>query len=195
MKYFAFSILASAAALPAFAQETREMEAHIHGVSTLEFAVEGQIAEAMLKAPGMDLVGFEYDAKTDEDKAAVAAALTQLQDPAAVMVLPTEADCEAIEIEAHLAGEHESHDDHDGHNDDDHADHDDEHADHEEGSVHNEFLAHYHFSCAQPEALTQMTFSFFDTFTHAKEIEVTFVTDAGAGTAEATLDEPVVSLK
>ncbi|MEY8881318.1 DUF2796 domain-containing protein [Donghicola sp. XS_ASV15] len=199
MKNFMFSLLASVAALPAFAEETREMQAHIHGVSTLEFAVEGQTAEAMLKAPGMDLVGFEYRAESEEDKAAVASALTQLQDPATVLLLPTEAGCELSEVDAHLSEDADHHDDHDDHHDEDHAEHEHEHehehADHEDEDAHNEFLAHYHFTCANPEALTQLTFSFFDTFAQAKEVDVTYVTDAGVGAAEATRDEPVISLK
>ena len=79
MKTARLALLASAAAIlvavPLRAQDKREMEAHEHGVSTLELAVEGGEVAINLTSPGADIVGFEYAASSDADKDAVEAAI------------------------------------------------------------------------------------------------------------------------
>ncbi len=92
-----------------------------------------------LHAPGADIVGFEYEATSDEDKAKIDAALDVLSAPLDLFVVPAAARCSVTNATAELEGddhhdhegEHEEHDDHD----EDHADHDDhgdEHADHDD---------------------------------------------------------------
>ena len=73
------------------AEETRQMGAHEHGVSTLNIAFEGNVLMMELEAPGADIVGFEYEAETDEDKARIAAAVAVLEDPTSLFVLPAAA--------------------------------------------------------------------------------------------------------
>jgi hypothetical protein len=196
MKTLATVILTSCIAVPAFAQETREMGAHVHGVSTLQVAVEDGTLSLDLTSPGMDIVGFEYAASTDADKDVVATAVRQLLNPDNVVALPDTAGCRLSAASAHLhfGEDHdEEHDDHgaehDGHDDhaadhDDHADAD--HAD--EGATHSAFHATYTFSCDAPDALTSLSFPFFDQFTNAQEIEAEYINDAGAGRAEISRD-------
>ena len=62
MKPIHLALAASTLAAPVFAQDTREMDAHVHGVSTAEIAVEHGKVEINIHAPGMDIVGFEYEA-------------------------------------------------------------------------------------------------------------------------------------
>ncbi|EKE73511.1 MULTISPECIES: DUF2796 domain-containing protein [Roseobacteraceae] len=192
MKPIRFALLASLTAAPLWAQETREMDAHVHGVSTLELAVEGEIIEMNLMSPGMDLVGFEYAASTDADKDKVEAAIRTLLLPENVIALPKAAGCRLTEVLAHLhAGDHD--DDHDDDQDDDHDqdaateahshDDGDDHA-HTEGAAHSEFHARYIFACAQPQELTTLGFPFFERFENAHEIEAHYVTATGAGAAE-----------
>lgn len=213
MKIQSLAAVAALAAAPAIAQEHRELDAHEHGVSTLELAIEGDRLEMELRAPGMDIVGFEHAASSDDDKAAVEAALASLSQPARVIALPEAAGCSAIETEAEFEIEgHDHHEDHEAHahehdDDYDHDDHDDHHEDHEHddahdhgsdhadehdhehhGATHSEFHAAYAFACADPTALTEIGFPFFETFANAGEIEAQFVTDAGTGSAEITRD-------
>lgn len=191
------ALLATVAAAPLMAQEHREMDAHVHGVSTLEIAVEGGIVELNLLSPGIDLVGFEYEASTAEDKDAVETAIKQLLRVDEIFALPDAAECRLTEVLAHLhTGEHDDHDE-----EEEHEDHD-EHEDHEEGEMHedgdegghNEFHAHYLISCDHPEALTTIDFPFFEQFPNAQEIEVEYVTDAGAGAAEIERDATELAL-
>jgi ABC-type Zn2+ transport system substrate-binding protein/surface adhesin len=96
------------------------------------------------------------------------------------------------EAEAHLADDHDEE-----HVGEEHA-HEDDHShehEHDDGDGHTEFHAHYGFTCAAPEAVTDVTFPYFDQFENAQEIEVVYVTDQGAGTAEATRATPSIRLK
>jgi hypothetical protein len=185
-----------------------------------------------LHVPGADIVGFEYEPASTEDRALVEAAEETLKQPADLFVLPVAAECTVIEAAAHLEGEggHEDHDDHDeGHDDhdedhDDHAeehadhdedDHDEEHAheehaqdaehdehdhenhadDHAEDAGHTEFHAEYVLSCAHPEALTDITFGYFEAFPNALEVDVQLITDSGATSFEVERDAPVLDLR
>lgn len=145
----------------------RQLGAHEHGVSTVKVAVDGDEVEVMLESPGVDIVGFEHAAKSDADKASVAAALKKLGEPANVVQLNPAAACKLEEAETEL---------------------------HEEDGGHTEFEAHYHFHCDKPGALTRVSFPFFKTFPGAREIDAQAVTGAGAAAAELTPAEPVLTL-
>lgn len=203
MKTIHLAILASVSATPLLAQETREMAAHVHGVSTLELAVEGDALEMNLLSPGMDIVGFEYEASSDADKDAVEAAIRVMLVPENIVSLPEAAECRLTEVLAHLhAGDHdhEEDEDHDhaeeaGHDDHEGEEHtEDENHDHEEGAEHSEFHLRYMFACEHPEELTTIAFPFFERFEHAQEVEAQYVTDAGAGAAEIGRDAPELTL-
>lgn len=213
MRISNLALLATVAATPLLAQETREMEAHVHGVSTLELAVEGGTLEMNLTSPGMDIVGFEYQASTDADKDAVEAALRKMLVPENIVALPEAAECRLTEVLAHLhGGDHDEghmddHADHDAHADDDDHDHDEhaegedhDHEDHAEGedddhaAEHSEFHARYIFACEHADELSKIELPFFSQFGNAQEIEAQFVTDAGAGAAEIGRDTAELSL-
>src|SRR3990172_13326550 len=85
MKLTTLTVFAAAlAATPARAEEAkRELGAHEHGHGTLNIAIENARVSMELEAPGMDIVGFEYAASTDDQKAAVAKAKAELAKPLA----------------------------------------------------------------------------------------------------------------
>ena len=100
--------------------------------------------------------------------------------------------------------EHADEDAHDEHADedvhDDHADEDahdehahDDHADEEE-TFHAEFHAEYSLHCADPSAITSLTFTYFDVFPGAEEVQVTVISEEGQSSHEVTGDSPVVHL-
>lgn len=211
-------------ATPAMAEDSRQLDSHEHGVGELNIAVDGQTVAMELHAPGADIVGFEYEATSDADKAAIEAAVATLAKPLELFVLPAAAECTVTQASASLEGdaEHDDHDDHDheeGHDDhddhdhDDHADHDDhddhaheEHADHEkdhddhddhdhaEGETHTEFHAEYMLTCAHVEKLSKIDFAYFSTFENALELEVQVVTSSGAKAFEVERDNPTLDL-
>ncbi len=208
----AFSLLALVAAMPALADDTRQLDAHEHGVGALNIAIDGTTVAMELHAPGADIVGFEYAAESDADLAAIDAAVATLSAPLDLFVLPDAAACTVTTAEAKLESEDDhdahGHDDHDeehhedhaddkdhGHDEHEHDDHgDDDHAEHAEDAGHTEFHAEYTLTCDDPDALSEITFAYFDTFPNAKEVEVQIITASGAQGFEVERDAPVLNL-
>lgn len=194
---------------PAAAEE----KAHEHGSAALNIAVEDDGVEMELIAPGADIVGFEHAPGSDDDRAAVKAAVDTLQQ--SLFKFPDAAGCEleAVGIYSSLLpdgkpvhfGEHHHDEDHkDDHKDEHHADKDDHghkdehdhddhakedgHEDHEDGEAHAEFRVHYHYECKDAAAVTGFDTSYFTAFSNAKELDVSAITAAGQAAAELTGD-------
>ena len=201
MKLLPFLAL-SAAATPAFAQETRQLDAHEHGVGQLDIAFDGTQIAMELHAPGADIVGFEYGAESAEDRAAVDAAVAMLARPLDLFVLTDAAGCSVVQASAGLESE-ENHDAHADDHGDEHADEEDGHDDHdEEGhedqaseTGHTEFHAEYLLTCADPTAVTEITFAYFETFPNALEVEVQLISDTGATSFEVERAAPTLDLR
>lgn len=186
------SLVAFVAAIPAFAEDTRHLDAHEHGVGELNIAIDGATVMMEFHAPGADIVGFEYEAKNDADHAAIDSAVTTLGAPLDLFVLPEAAACMVTAARAELESD-EDHDEHEEeHHDDDHGDDTDE--DHAEEAGHTEFHAEYTLTCDNPDALTGITFAYFETFPNAKEVEVQIITASGAQAFEVERDTPVLEL-
>ena len=186
MKLFPLFALTAVVATPAFAQEARQLNAHEHGVGQLDIAFDGDQIAMELHAPGADIVGFEYGAESAEDRAAVDAAVAALAKPLDLFVLTEAAGCSIVNASAGLESE-EEHDAHDDDHDDDHAADEGSHDDHaDEGhenesdeADHTEFHAEYLLTCADPSAVTDITFAFFDAFPNALEVEVQVISGTG----------------
>ncbi len=198
-----------------FAEERRELRAHVHGQGILNIAVDGNKVGFDLRAPGADIVGFEHEAKSDKDKAALKDAKALLGSPLELFELADAAGCKLSSSFAHYTkdpdhaehhkkhhgsdhGDH-GHDKHDGH--DDHGkheghDHDkDHHADHpghQEG--HAEFHAGYEFTCAAPAKLTAIQFPYFKAFKNARALDVNVVTAKAQSKFKVTADKPYLDL-
>jgi len=220
MKTLALITLATCAATTALAEETRQLDAHEHGVGQLDIAFDGAQIAMELHAPGADIVGFEYAATSAQDRARVDTAVATLARPLDLFALPAEAGCSVVQASASLESEavqgdhddahdHEEAHDHDDHNDAQdheeahaHEDHGDAHegddhaeADHDDTAGHTEFHAEYLLNCADPSAVTMITFAYFDTFPNALEVEVQLITDKGANAFEVARDAPALDLR
>ncbi|PIB26871.1 hypothetical protein BFP76_10385 [Amylibacter kogurei] len=205
MKLLPFVAFAVATA-PAYAEEKRQMDAHEHGVGQLNIAIEASQIAMELHAPGADIVGFEYVAESEKDRAMVETALATLSNPLDLFQFPAGAGCSVVEASSELESEEHAHDDEHGEHDDhdeDHAhdDHDEEHAhedehDHEEHAAgHTEFHAEYVLNCTDLGAASEITFEYFNQFTNAKEVDVQIISDQGATAVEVKRDAPKLSLK
>ena len=153
-------------------EEHASLDAHEHGVASLNVALDGQTLEIQLQSPAMNLVGFEHEAKSDADKAKVAAARQHLEQPQALFALPIEAKCalQDSELDSPLFGGR-AHDEH-------------EHAD-EHG--HSDIDASYRFACANAEALQPLELgSFFGTSPGTEKLEVQLIGPSGQQGAELT---------
>jgi len=168
--------LAALAALHAEASETRSADAHEHGHGQLNVAIEGNSVLMELEIPGVDIVGFEHEAKSGADKAAVAAAETKLKDGAALFRFEGAA---CTFDEAHVENGHEEPGGEAAHNEEEHS----------------EFHVAYEISCDDAARLTGIAFPFFAAFPHSRELEVTILGAQGQMQFEVERDTPMLSLK
>lgn len=178
-----FFIIAS----PVFSEDARQLNAHEHGIGVLNIAIEASLVVMEFHAPGADIVGFEYAAKSDADLAAISAALKTLEAPLDLFVLPKAARCavQAVQVELesdtdHGANEedHQGHDDKHDHKHEDHGDHDEQK--HAASSGHTEFHAEYSLICSNIEALTQIDFAYFEVFPNSKQVALQLISQSGA---------------
>ena len=180
-------------ATPSLAEETTQLDAHEHGVGQLNIAFDENKIAMELHAPGADIVGFEYGAKSDADLAAIDAALQTLSDPLGLFLIPEAASCIVITAHAKLESEDSDHDDHD---EEGHDDHDEEgHDDHDEAPGHTEFHAEYLLECANLTEISAITFSYFEIFPSALELEVQVISDKGATAFEIERDVAKLDLR
>ncbi|MCP4779699.1 MAG: DUF2796 domain-containing protein [Hyphomicrobium sp.] len=169
--------------------EHRELGSHVHGHGTLNIAVEDKRVAMELKMPGMDLVGFEHEAETKEQKAAVEKAKAKLAKPLALFKLPASASCSVSEVRVVLEGGDVHDDGEENHAEQADADHDDD-----ERGGHTEFHVAYVLDCAKPANLTSIGFDYFKTFPGANELTVNVVTAKAQSTYEVSRDKPTLDL-
>lgn len=176
-------LMVTLAATPLWADGTRQMHPHEHGVGQLNIAAAGGELVMEFTAPGADIVGFEHTANSDADHAAIDAATEVLERPLTLFVPNAEAACS---VEHAHAGLDDDHDAHAGEHTHDHAHKDAHHDD----AHHTEFHAEYHLDCEHPSALTTIQFAYFDLFENAREVDVQIVTSSGAAAFEVERDAP-----
>lgn len=167
--------------------EHGSLGAHEHGVGRLNAVLDGQALELELDSPAMNLVGFEHLATTSADKAKVAAARKQLEQPLVLFSLPKAAGCvvSTQELNSPLFGDkpEAEHDD----DVDDHATDGKGAAAHEHHHDHSEIHAHYQFTCTTPTALSNLDLTqVFKTFPATQKIQVQLIGPSGQQGVEAT---------
>lgn len=190
-----YSLILSAMISVAAAEETRQVDKHEHGVGELNIAIEGSSINLEFMIPGADIVGFEYKAKSDEDISLVNTALTKFDDFSNIFTIPNAANCNLVEAEIAInqgddhddEHDHEEHEEHDEHDEHEHEEHGEE--------THNEFVAHYSFTCGNVKEIDRINFTYFTTFPNSGELEIQFVSEMGSTSFEVEGDEPFINLK
>jgi hypothetical protein len=198
------------AALPTAKLHASEHGAHTHGVSQLDIALSGNDLEVGLTVPGTDIVGFEHAARSAEDKAAVAAAVTRLKKAETLFSLPDAARCRLAKSEVRAAGiagdhdgnhahetaektgtkaenhEHEHAHDGDRHENESHHEHRKEAG----GDHHAEFKGHYRFHCDNPERVDGVEVKIFKVFPSITRINARIITPRGQSAKAVTAGSP-----
>ncbi|CDT98634.1 putative ABC-type metal ion transport system, periplasmic component/surface adhesin [Vibrio coralliirubri] len=135
-------------------EEFRSHDAHVHGQVEVNIAQDGQELLVEVTAPGADVVGFEHDPETAEQKKVFEQAIAQLNKPEELFSF-NNASCtlKFKSVANTLEGDHDDHeghdhaehghDDHEGH---DHSEHDhDDHKDHDHAEHdHDDHKGHDH---------------------------------------------------
>ena len=162
-----------------YAEETRQVDKHEHGVGELNIATEGDVIELEFMIPGADIVGFEYVAKSDADIASIRKALQTFESYENIFTLPTNSRCQLTEKQVALKeDEDEDEDDHDDHAEENH----------------NEFYAKYSFECGDIKAINNVEFPYFSTFPNSGELEVQFISSIGSVSFEVEVEEPSINI-
>ena len=169
----------------AVAETERQLGPHQHGHGTLNLAIEGQRLQMELEVPGADIVGFEHEAKTADDRAKIETAKETLAQPLALFVLPEAAGCNVTSAKITVAAEPGS--DHDEH------EHDADSDEHE--AEHSAFHAEYALSCANAAAITTIAFPYFETFPNSEELAVTLITEKSQKVFEVNRGHTVIDLR
>ena len=178
--------------------EHRQHDAHVHGIASLNLALEGQEVHVELDSPAANIVGFEHAPSSEADHAVLDKAVARLRDGDQLFRFNSEAGCsmeKAVVSTALLDDEHDEHaDKHSG--DHDHEKHEKDHHAQEghegEGETHSDIEAAYHFECDQPNKLTQLTVELFEAFPGTEKLNMQYVIEDKQGAAELTSTNHVV---
>jgi len=190
------ALISACALSSANAEEHRQLGAHVHGHGKLNIALENKILSVELEAPGADIVGFEHEAATAEDKVKLDKAKATLAKGLDLFTPASAAGCKQTSAKVALEAEHE----HEGEGKEEHErhaaegkDHDD---DHDAGEHHHsEFHVEYAFECAAPEKITSLSLGYFKEFPNAQELDVSVITPKGQSSYEVKKDKPKLELK
>lgn len=172
------TLLASAAlalSFPVLADDHQHsLEAHVHGIGTLNIALENQLLELQLESPAMNIIGFEYQPTTEADIQSVKAAQNTLSNAAELFAFSPAAQCRLTSVSIHNAllkgsGAHEHDHDHDH-------DHESQHEADIAEHQHNDISAHYQYHCATPAQLKSIDLAgLFKLFTQTEKIQVQLI--------------------
>ncbi len=185
----------------AFAEDAhREADAHEHGHGQVNIAIEGNQIDIELEAPGSDIVGFEHEAETDNQKKKLTSAKAKLAEVLVLIKIDGDAGCRvtkadvAFETDGHSEEAHGKHDDHTKGHDDDHDNEHDAKSDPDSETGHAEFHGLYQVTCKDALKITGLTFDYFKAFASAQELDVNVVTAKKQTKFEVTRDKPAISL-
>ena len=195
VSFVVLALTAVGAACPIFAeQNSSSLEAHVHGLSELTIAVEGETIELQLSSPAMNLVGFEHRASSEKEIATVKNVESILRQPQRLFAIAG-ADCKAIH--SHVDSSSLTAVDHHSHNQDEHKHHDDhdDHDDHEKHDSHSEIVANYSYKCAETTKLESVKVLLFDVFSGIEIINVLWVTPANQGSVKLRANNSDVQLR
>ena len=159
--------------------EEGSLDAHVHGMSDLTIAIEGTEIEIEFESPAMNIVGFEYQAQSEQDIKAVERAATTLKQYDTVFSF-SDTICRLIDSSVNVAGVlADAHDDHDAH-------------DEASADTHSDISAAYHFRCENLSGLSEIKVNLFQLFSGIEEIRTMWLKDGKQGAVTLTEDGAVV---
>ena len=171
-----------------------QQSAHVHGIATLNLAMEGDELEIEFVSPAGNIVGFEHEAVTAAERRAIRDAIEQLRKGNELFDLPLAASCSlhVAEVE-HGHGEEQKRED--GHGQDAEHDDDDEHGHAgDEGDTHAEFHARYRCKC-NGSVIETIGVRLFEYWPRIEAIRVQALTPDGQFGGVAKADDPVIRLR
>ena len=163
--------------------------AHVHGVATLTLALENDSLEIHFESPAANLLGFEYKAKSVDEKKKVMKAEAILVSVKQLFMFEGAAcdpEVTTVDVSGVMAKKRDKHDEHDhekhGHENHHHGGHDEHHHDeHGHGESHSEIVANYQLKCTNTKKLKSVSTTLLDQFPGIEEIQTMWVTESSQG--------------
>lgn len=160
--------------------ERSQLSSHVHGEATLTLIAEGERVQMQLISPAANIVGFEHEPQTAEQRARVQAAVEQLNHPSQLFQLlgarcrPDHVDVQSPFISAEVQG--------------------DQHHQQPMESTHKEFVVDYHWGCEKRGRLQGLATTLFDAFAQLQRTQLQWVMQGQQGAAHLTRQQPKVQL-
>lgn len=153
---------------------------HEHGVAHLTIAVGGTGLDIALETPAVNILGFEHQANSDQDKKTLEEQKTKLETPKALFSINDAAKCKPADTKV-ISPLFK-----------DHAKHDQE--SHKE-EAHNDIDANWSFKCENSKEIKSISVNLFSAFPKGfKQIKVDWISENSAST-ETLKKDAVVNLK
>ncbi len=139
------------------AQGLTAINAHSHGAGRMTISFVETGFSLSLEVPGADIVGFEHTAENEDERAEVAAAISDLSKPLEIFEVAPEAGCMTATANVALVGDVFAQDEGQA---SDNAVH------------HTEFQADYLVQCQELLLVEYIRFTYFERFTRAERLFV-----------------------
>lgn len=141
-------------------------EPHVHGVATLQIAVDGKLLQLHLESPLDSLLGFEHMPRTAQQKSAVKAMEEQLKRAEKLFYPSPKAGCslKSVSLESPVLKAEK----------------------HQEAHDHADLDGDFVFACTHPEALRELEVQLFDAFPGLRQLKTEAATPRGQKAATLT---------
>ncbi len=158
------------------AQNAWSFETHTHGIGRLSVEVTDTAFRLVLQVPGTDVVGFEQTAESEEERARIASAISDLSKPMDLFVIPPEASCATLSANVALVGDAFRP------------------QDNSTPEAHTEFHADYLVQCEDISAANAIDFAYFERFEGAFKLQVHLTSATGEYDYEVERTAPMLTL-
>ncbi|MEN0059160.1 MAG: DUF2796 domain-containing protein [Bdellovibrio sp.] len=154
--------------LSAMVFAAKEHGAHVHGAGRASLAFDGKKGKIELHLPAESIFGFEYEARSAQDKKKKEKALSDLETKIAEMIVfPAEMKCE-IKKEIFEVNQ---------------------------GKNHADIEAEFNVNCEQPLTEKTIAFHFQKTFPRLKKVQVELLADSVQKSMEVTKNGETLDVK
>lgn len=167
--------------------EHRHHEAHVHGKAELNLLIDGTTIAIELKSPALNVLGFEHEPETNEERGIVKQAKKKLSNYKNIFSI-ADLNCQVTEYEIESPYESEHEEGHHGHKH-----HDEEY--HSEDDDHDDYYLSYSLKCENTNELKIIEIKLFDNFEGFEIIEATWINQTNAGRSELSSKQKIIKLK
>ena len=174
-------------------------EIHVHGLSELTIAMEGESLEIQFTSPAMNLLGFEHKASSTKDKATIKIAASILRQHETLFLF-SGGRCDHVETLVDLSGLIKSDEHEHGHqknsaeheNDDGHTK---EFEEHTQKNNHRDAVARYRYRCENIAQLSEITVNMFENFPGIHNINAVWIKPMQQGAAALTPSHRIIEFR